>query len=264
MNIQSKGEAILNKPKMSIIIYPHTTYWDFILLMLYVLANPSSWGRMTAVVKPQLMDHWTTKLWIGWFPPAIDIISSTRLEDKNQGTVQSWYDYCIKHEDRHILISPEGSLKKSPWRSGYYHLSKMLKCPVRVIGLDYEQRELVWNEVNYDCQDEEYDIMQDTLQEVMSSIVPLYPEQSYVAVRTHDKVSLTNWTKTMEDAWAALGLVILIYSFAVRLSMSGIFHLTLLAIAGVLFFLTTVYIVVTSDSWLEINKMLGKMKPPNM
>ena len=171
-----------NDTGKTIIIISHTSYWDFFLLMLYRQAEPIIGKNLYLVVKPQAFKEW------GWFLEPMGCIPATRSEDTGGGFIERT---THKFQDKNfkIVISPEGKLVASKWRSGYYHLAKNLKASILVAGLDYKKRKIVFGDYHSYSKiiKSDYETFQNNLMDEMSKITPLYPEHSYVNITSNSK-----------------------------------------------------------------------------
>jgi len=111
-----------------VIVFSHTSYWDFILWLMYfkkswfILINPNYY-------------NWATK----WFCNALHCIPSIRLEKKNGGFIAQLVQR-FKNTELTILLSPKGTTKKKVWRTGYYHLARELGVKIYPFIIDYENR----------------------------------------------------------------------------------------------------------------------------
>lgn len=191
---RANGEAENGKTgtgKRLIIVFSHTTVWDFVLFLLYRSFYSDIRDELRIVMKPQPFKHW------GWFLRSIGCIPATRAEDKGEGfvdrTVRNFVNKSCK-----IALSPKGKMAKSEWRSGYYHLRRGLKADIVVAGLDYERRCLYMGPVHSHSEVEALSESElgRTLKEDMGAIVPLYPDCSEVDItREYDssKIGLINW-----------------------------------------------------------------------
>jgi len=48
-----------------------------------------------------------------------------------------------KHENMHILLSPEGTRKRMErWKKGFYHIAKEAGIPIIVVALDFKYKEM--------------------------------------------------------------------------------------------------------------------------
>jgi 1-acyl-sn-glycerol-3-phosphate acyltransferase len=172
--------AKIVKYKRSVLVFSHTSYADFYILILYLLAYPTKLDKVRTLVKPQPFEY------AGYFLRKLGAIPSTRVEDKDGGAVNrivselKALDTCI------FLISPKGTIVNRPWRSGYYHIAKELDAKIMVAGLDYEKKSVIIFDA-YSCNEYDESDIQSILQSDMSNIVPLFPEGEVVPIRAHDQ-----------------------------------------------------------------------------
>lgn len=165
-----------------IIVISHTSYWDFSLLMMYRQADPRIKKHLYLVVKPQAFDSW------GWALKPMGCIPATRSEDSGSGFVEKTVEQ-FQGKDIRLIISPEGKLDATEWRSGYYHIAKKLQASVMVAGLDYKKKCLYFGKIHpfEDVDACSKDQLEEMLMEEMSNIVPLHPERSRVNAKYEHK-----------------------------------------------------------------------------
>jgi len=115
--------------KKCVIVFSHTSYWDLLIWFLYfrntsfVLVNPNYY-------------NWATK----WIYNALNLIPSTRIEDKGLGLV-GYLSKRFKEGDCSLILSPKGTVKKKEWKTGYYHIARGLGVKIYPFILDFEKRE---------------------------------------------------------------------------------------------------------------------------
>jgi len=161
--------------KKIIVVISHTSYWDFSLLMMYRQADPRIKKHMHLVVKPQAFDSW------GWALRPMGCVPATRSEDSGNGFVEKTVEQ-FQDKDIRLIISPEGKLEASEWKSGYYYIAKKLQASIMVAGLDYKKKRLYFGNIHSfehvdACSKEQ---LEEMLMKEMSNIIPLYPEGSLV------------------------------------------------------------------------------------
>ena len=181
--------------KGEVLIYPHTTYADFFLFMLYAFAEPNLWNSMLTLINSS--DYYQYYFIFKYLPfcPARTLEAQKLRDSKllkesnkipNEESTVSLICQRLKNklelgQSFLFFISPEGTIEKSKWRSGYYAVASSLKCPIRVVGLDYEKHQIVI------CPKREIeDIpaqLEESLQKDMYNIVPLFPEDSWTPSR---------------------------------------------------------------------------------
>lgn len=160
------------KKSRVVMVFSHTTPWDFLFMLLYSGAYIQYLSNVYTVMKPQPFRYW------GWFLRRINCIPATRAEDKANGFVSNTTHTLSNKNHFILLISPQGRCEATPWRSGYYHLAEELKCQIQVIGFDYNLKSFVsFPEHSY--LEPRYEL-EPILMNEMSYITPLYPDKSYV------------------------------------------------------------------------------------
>lgn len=119
-----------------IIVYPHTSNWDFIVMILakWAIGVPARfWGKDSLFAIP-LFGRWLR--WLGGIP--VD-------RQHPKGVVGAMVDVMRSHkaEDRLLWLglSPEGTRKRTEgFRSGFYRLTCDAGVPLAVIALDYRSK----------------------------------------------------------------------------------------------------------------------------
>ena len=111
---------------------PHTSNWDFPLMLMVVLKLKLRvfWmGKHTLFPFPfgGLMK------WLGGVP-----INRSSSHNVVRETVRQFKD----HEELVVLIPPEGTRSKvKEWKTGFYHIANMAKVPILMGYVDAEKRE---------------------------------------------------------------------------------------------------------------------------
>jgi len=132
----------LSQLKKAIFLFPHTTHWDLVTLLAYVLHYRQFQGKFWVTVDKTLPNKFPGNLMFPkYFKP---LCTSYSLEAGNKdksgaGFIKQAVEQ-LKSEDQYwLLLNPEGKREKSKWRSGWYALAKELQIPIVVIGLDFTQ-----------------------------------------------------------------------------------------------------------------------------
>lgn len=122
-------------PKGIVIVYPHTSNWDFIigLLAMWVIGEPMRWiGKeslfrgLTGATLGRLMRLWGGRP-VDRLHPSGAVAQLTALM-----AAEPWF---------WIALSPEGTRKHlNHLRSGFYHLALEAKVPVCLAYIDYARR----------------------------------------------------------------------------------------------------------------------------
>lgn len=121
-----------------VVIYPHTSNWDFVVLVLakWSVGLPASfWGKDTLFRIP-LFGHWLR--WIGGLPVR---------RNAPQGVVGQAIEALLTAKRSGALLwwglSPEGTRKTTPgWRSGFYQTALGAQVPLALARLDFARKEV--------------------------------------------------------------------------------------------------------------------------
>ncbi|MFZ6746897.1 1-acyl-sn-glycerol-3-phosphate acyltransferase [Undibacterium sp. JH2W] len=125
-------------PRGVVVIYPHTSNWDFVVGILaklaigmpfHFIAKSSLFEGLTGATLGRLVRY------LGGEPVERGVSTGAiaRLAEKiNQS---DWY---------WLAITPEGTRSRKPyWRSGFYHIATTAKVPVACAAFDFVKREVV-------------------------------------------------------------------------------------------------------------------------
>lgn len=128
---KTRGEE-LEKQRFVLIGAPHTSNWDFPLMLMVVL-------------KLRLRVYWMGKhtlfrfpfgglmKWLGGIP-----INRSASHNVVSQTVQQYHD----HDELVVLIPPEGTRKKvSQWKTGFYHIASLAGVPILMGYIDASKKE---------------------------------------------------------------------------------------------------------------------------
>lgn len=132
----------LSKIKKAIFLFPHTTHWDIVTLLAYVLHYPQFQAKFWVAVDKTLPTKFPGNLMFPkYFKP---LCTSYSLEAGNKdksgaGFIKQAVEQLKDQDEYWLLLNPEGKREKSKWRSGWYALAKELQIPLIVIGLDFTQ-----------------------------------------------------------------------------------------------------------------------------
>lgn len=120
-------------------IYPHTSNWDFVVLVLvkWAIGVPVRFWGKDKLFRVPLFGRWLR--WLGGEPvertssrgivaQAVSIFSAHRAQGR-----YFW-----------LAVAPEGTRKMIPgWRSGFYQTALQAGVPLGLVRLDYGRREVV-------------------------------------------------------------------------------------------------------------------------
>jgi 1-acyl-sn-glycerol-3-phosphate acyltransferase len=122
-----------DRPKMVIIVAPHTTNWDFVvgILAVFALGLRVRYLGKDALFKPPL--GWLMR-WLGGTPV---------VRDTPQGAVGDAAEAIAREEKILLAVAPEGTRTPGrPWRSGFYNIALAAKVPILPAAFDYHARAL--------------------------------------------------------------------------------------------------------------------------
>jgi 1-acyl-sn-glycerol-3-phosphate acyltransferase len=168
-------------PKGIVIVYPHTSNWDFIigLLAKWVIGEPMRWiGKeslfrgITGATLGRLM-----RLWGG------------RPVDRHHasGAVEQLAQLMDSEPWFWLALSPEGTRKHQDClRSGFYHLALRLNVPVGLAYIDFARRRIGVTEFVTMTGDAAHDLA--TLQRYYADKHGRYPAQES-AIRFRDSTA---------------------------------------------------------------------------
>ena len=122
-----------------VVVYPHTSNWDFIVLMLakWAIGVPVYFWGKDSLFRIPLFGRWLR--WLGGVPV---------VRSASTGVVAQAVQQFETHREQGryfwLGVSPEGTRKKQPgWRSGFYQTAFQAQVPLGLVRLDYARREVV-------------------------------------------------------------------------------------------------------------------------
>ena len=119
-----------------LIVYPHTSNWDFVLGVVVKWAvgiQITFWGKASLFELP-LFGRWLR--WLGGVP--VDRVSPNGIVGQMAREIEA-----ARVNDRFLwlALSPEGTRRYTAvWRSGFYHVALQAQVPVGLVFLDYGKR----------------------------------------------------------------------------------------------------------------------------
>lgn len=94
---------------------------------------------------------------------------------KNKNAIFYVADLLKNSEELHVVISPEGWIKKVPdWNRGFYHIAKKAEVPIVVAYLDYNKKEMGVKGVIYNVTD--YDTVKNQINTMYKGVYGKRPE----------------------------------------------------------------------------------------
>lgn len=140
--LRKRGWAIAgkmaNEPKMVLIVAPHTSNWDFVLGVMFMLAlgiKLSFFAKHTLFKGP-----------MGSIMRSLGGIPVER--SRAHGVVENIAAQIDHNEQLIVALAPEGTRKAVyPWKSGFLYIAQNARIPVQCVGLDYQKKCLMFGPV---------------------------------------------------------------------------------------------------------------------
>ena len=135
-----------------LVVYPHTSNWDFPVAMLLKWAmgiEVKFWGK-DSLFRVPLFGRWLR--WVGGVPLRRDAAEgvveqmAALIRSKKAQSAYFW-----------LALSPEGTRSLRPgWRSGFYRVALQAGVPLALASFDYSQRRLTCRQFVDLCGDIEH------------------------------------------------------------------------------------------------------------
>jgi len=123
--------ALPDNPKGVLVVAPHTSNWDFLVLLLLAVALgiKTTWMGKHTLFRPPF----------GWLMRRLGGLPINRTTSHNvvEQAIQSF-----RSRDRLILaVLPEGTRKRTAyWKSGFYHIANGAHVPLILGFADYKRK----------------------------------------------------------------------------------------------------------------------------
>ena len=153
-----------NIPKSVIIFAPHTSYCDGLYGKLYMMTLGIHYKFLS---KKEYF-----KFPLNLFFKAYGSIPV----DKNYNYIRHIVELFNDHSQLHIILSPEGQLKKTErWKKGFYYMATGAGVPIVVGYIDYKRKEIGIKGVITNISD--YQATIDTINDLYQGVKGKYPEK---------------------------------------------------------------------------------------
>lgn len=119
-------------------VYPHTSNWDFMLLVVvkWAVGVPVRFWGKDSLFRIPLFGHWLR--WLGGLP-----VRRTASQGVVAETVAQLAQARQRGEYFWLALAPEGTRKHIPgWRSGFYRTAVTAAVPLGLVRVDYRLREV--------------------------------------------------------------------------------------------------------------------------
>ena len=114
-----------------IIAAPHTSNWDFPLMLLisFAMEMKVNWMGKDAIFRKPFKGFFK---WLGGIP--ID-------RSSNNNVVQQSIDTLTHNENLALIVPPSGTRQRvTRWKTGFYHIANGAKVPIALGFLDYQKK----------------------------------------------------------------------------------------------------------------------------
>jgi 1-acyl-sn-glycerol-3-phosphate acyltransferase len=165
------------EPKFVIIASPHTSNWDFMLMMgvAFSLKVKLSWLGKDSLFK-------------GWRGPILRWMGGIAIDRKaSHNMVQQVAEQIGKKEKVALAIPPEATRKKTDhWKTGFYYIAREAHIPIVLGFVDYKRKLTGLGPTITPTGDIEADMV--AIREFYKDKTAKYPEKvSEPNIRPHDK-----------------------------------------------------------------------------
>jgi len=144
---------------------PHTSNWDFIMVLLYkyALKNPIKYMAKQSLFKPAY----------GWFFRMTGGLPVNRFSSENK--VDQAVNYFKEDPNLVLGLAPEGTRGKvNKLRSGFYYIARGANMPVVLIAIDFGNKQMVFHEPRMMSDDVEVEL--DWVRSTFASVRGKRPE----------------------------------------------------------------------------------------
>jgi len=121
-----------------IIVYPHTSNWDFVwgVLAKWAIGLPLAFWAKDSLFHVPLFGRWLR--WIGGRP-----VDRRAAQGVVGQTAHALTEARARDEFMWLGLAPEGTRSRAAgWRSGFYHVATQAQVPVALAFIDYARREI--------------------------------------------------------------------------------------------------------------------------
>ena len=123
--------SLADQPKCVLVVAPHTSNWDFLVMLLLAVALrlKVTWMGKHTLFRPPF----------GWIMRRLGGLPIDRGARHNM--VEQAIESFRVHDRLLLAILPEGTRKRTPyWRSGFYHIALGAHVPIALGFADYRRK----------------------------------------------------------------------------------------------------------------------------
>jgi 1-acyl-sn-glycerol-3-phosphate acyltransferase len=160
-----EGE-VPNRPRVVLVVAPHTSNWDFLvgISAMLALGLDARWIGKDTLFRPPL-------------GPLLRWLGGTPVNRKAAGDVVAEAVRQLRGNDPlFITLSPEGTRRKvDRWKTGFHRMARQADVPVWPVALDYSRKVVALLPVFTATDDLEADLR--ALRSLFTPAMARYPEQ---------------------------------------------------------------------------------------
>lgn len=134
-NLQPDQTEYLAQYPKAVMIFPHTSYYEFFLYLFYIADSELLRRRCRVLISPIHTKRFQ------WLLKHVGSVEATPREIRNGGAVDRICSQLEQLPEFLFVVSPKGSMARHhDWRKGFYAIARKLKCPVIPAGFDFEKK----------------------------------------------------------------------------------------------------------------------------
>src|SRR6185312_4071593 len=103
---ESSIENLFKHPQV-VCVFSHSSYFDIIILFIYMLLHPTYLNKVCVLVMPQAFKH------LGPLLRFFNCLEAPRKEDRNSNSIQRILEQLKQREQFLFLLSPKGTVHMS-------------------------------------------------------------------------------------------------------------------------------------------------------
>jgi 1-acyl-sn-glycerol-3-phosphate acyltransferase len=136
--------------RMVLIVAPHTSNWDFLVGLQAKLALRLG---CTFIGKHTLF-RWPLGVFMRW-------LGGIPVDRRKAAGFVGEVAAAVRDADRMtVVVAPEGTRKRAPWKSGFYRIATEAGVPILPVGFDYSRRVVFFAPLFHPTGDYEKDLPQ--------------------------------------------------------------------------------------------------------
>lgn len=189
--IQEGQSKSVKDLKRSVIIYPHSTCMDHVVVGAYCLFDDEM-RKLRDKIHLVVRYHpsFLRRLMVNSLP--VNTIEIHNADGRNNGNLQRIIEELEKKDEWIIIISPSGDITQKNWRRGWFVIADYFNAPIIVASPDYEKHQMI---IRSDhpiyTRKRSYEEVEIEAKKIFNDIVPLNLDMEVgVRTRQHKERSL--------------------------------------------------------------------------